>query len=52
MGIEKRTYSFRLDEEFVTQLHAYAAEENHTLSNLVETILKRYVAEREDKESE
>lgn len=48
MGIEKKTYSFRLDEETVDQLRVYAAEENRTLSNMVETILLQYLKGREE----
>jgi len=43
MGIEKKVYSVRLDESILNELKAIAQEENRTLSNLVETILKRYV---------
>ncbi len=47
MGIEKKVYSFRFDEEMVTKLKIYAEQENRKLSNLVETILLQYIAERE-----
>ena len=43
MGIEKKVYSVRLDEELLTELKAISKEENRSLSNLVETILKKYV---------
>ena len=43
MGIEKKVYSFRFDEDFVEELRAIAKEENRTLSNFVETILKEYL---------
>ena len=47
MGVEKRVYSFRLDEGMVNKLKDYAAQENRKFSNLVETILLKYIAERE-----
>ena len=43
MGIEKRVYSFRFDPEMVARLQL-RAEENRSLSNLLETILKHYLA--------
>lgn len=43
IGTEKRTYSFRFDEDLIRQLQRCAARENRTLSNMVETILKRHV---------
>ena len=46
MGIEKKTYSFRLEDELVEELRKLAAQENRTLSNMVETILKKYVEDR------
>ena len=51
MGIEKKTYSFRLEENLVEQLRVYAKEENRNLSNMIETILLQYVSNRvaEDK---
>lgn len=48
MGIEKRTYSVRLDEQMVEKLRAYAKEENRNLSNMIETILLQYLSNRED----
>ena len=47
MGIEKKTYSFRFDEDMVNKLKVYAEAENRKLSNLVETILLQYLAQRE-----
>jgi len=44
MGIEKKVYSVRLDEELLTELKVISKEENRTLSNLVETVLKKYVS--------
>ena len=50
MGIEKKTYSFRLEENLVEQLRVYAREENRNLSNMIETILLQYVSNREARE--
>lgn len=47
MGIEKKVYSFRLETQLIEQLQTYAKEENRTLSNMVETVLKRYAAQKE-----
>ena len=46
MGIEKKVFSVRLDEELYEELKVIAGAENRPLSNLVETILKRYVASK------
>ena len=46
MGIEKKVYSVRLDEELLKELKIIAKEENRPLSNLVETILKRYISSK------
>jgi len=43
MGIEKKVYSVRLDEDLLSALKTISKEENRSLSNLVETVLKRYV---------
>jgi len=43
MGIEKKVYSVRLDEELLNELKTIAKDENRTLSNLVETVLKKYI---------
>ncbi|MBC8585352.1 DUF6364 family protein [Youxingia wuxianensis] len=43
MGVEKKVYSFRLEERMVEQLKSCAEKENRTLSNMVETILKSYL---------
>ena len=48
MGIEKKVYSVRLDEELLTELKIISNEENRSLSNLVETVLKRYVHSKKD----
>ena len=50
MGIEKKVYSFRLEEDLVEQLRVYAKEENRNLSNMIETILLQYVSNRVDKD--
>ena len=50
MGIEKKTSSFRLEEDLVEQLRVYAKEENRNLSNMIETILLQYVSNRVDKD--
>ena len=42
MGDEKKVYSFRLEPELVKELQRRARQENRTLSNLVETVLKQY----------
>jgi len=42
MGIEKKVLSLRLDEEFIKELRKIAKEENRSLSNLIETVLKNY----------
>ena len=48
MGIEKKVYSVRLDEELLAELKAISKEENRSLSNLVETVLKKYVDSRRE----
>lgn len=50
MGIEKKTYSFRFEEEMVEKLRNYAASENRTLSNMIETILLQYLSKRASEE--
>jgi predicted DNA-binding protein len=47
MGVEKNVYSFRLEEEVVQKIKEYAQSENRNFSNMVETILKNYISERE-----
>ncbi len=47
MGVEKKVYSFRLDIDMVNQLQYYAERDNRTLSNLVQTILKNYLNEKQ-----
>lgn len=50
MGIEKKTYSFRLDEGLVERLRGYAKEENRNLSNMIETILLQYLSNRDSQD--
>ncbi len=50
MGIEKRVYSFRLSEQMVEELQKHAENENRSLSNLVETILKNYLKRKNKNE--
>jgi len=44
MGIEKRVLSVRLDDETIDALKAIAKNENRTLSNLIETVLKQRIS--------
>lgn len=46
MGVEKKTFSFRFNEDMVDQLRICAKRENRTLSNLVETILLNYLRDQ------
>lgn len=48
MRDERRVYSFRLEEKMMEKLKVHAKEDNRTLSNLVETILKSYIASKPD----
>ena len=48
MGIEKKVLSVRLEEEFIDELKIIAKKENRPLSNLIETILKKYVNSKKD----
>ena len=48
MGTEKPVYSFRLNKELAEALKALAAQQNGTLSNLVETILLQYVNDHKE----
>lgn len=50
MGVEKKVYSFRFDEEMVERLRVYAKAENRTVSNMIETILLQYLSNRDDEE--
>lgn len=47
MGIEKKTYSMRIDSEVAEKVRQYALLENRNFSNMVETILLKYIAQRE-----
>ena len=46
MGIEKKVLSIRLDEKFIDELKVIAKNENRPLSNLIETVLKKYVSSK------
>jgi len=46
MGVEKKVLSVRLDEKLIETLKQIARDENRPLSNLIETILKKYAAGR------
>lgn len=46
MGIEKKTISIRLDDEMIQELQLLAKKDNRNFSNLVETILKKYLEEQ------
>ena len=48
MGLEKKVVSVRLDEEFIQKLKELAEQQNRSLSNLVETVLKDYVSKQEN----
>ena len=48
MGMEKKVYSVRLNEELLEELKKIAEKENRSLSNLVETVLKKYVSENKN----
>lgn len=50
MGIEKKNHSIRFPEELIEKLRYFAESENRSLSNMIETILKNYVEEREARE--
>ena len=52
MGIEKKVYSVRLDEELLNELRIIAKEENRSLSNLVETVLKKYLHSKKPQASD
>ena len=44
MGIEKKAVSLRMDEQVIEDLRAVAGKQNRSLSNLIETVLKQYLA--------
>ena len=44
MGIEKKVVSIRLDEQFIQELKNVAENQNRSLSNLIETVLKEYLS--------
>ena len=43
MGIEKQVLSMRLDEDVIEELKRLAEQENRTLSNYIETLLKKHI---------
>lgn len=47
MGIERKVYSLRLTEEVAEKIREYGQLENRNFSNMVETIMLQYIAERE-----
>ena len=49
MGIEKKVLSLRLDDELIEKLKLLAEKENRSLSNFIETILKKYIKESAQK---
>ena len=51
MGIEKKLVSVRMDEWIIDELRAIAESENRPLSNLIETIIKQYLASKKPTES-
>ena len=52
MGVEKKVYSFRLEQELMERIARRAKAENRTLSNMVETILLRYCQQEEENAGE
>ena len=51
MGIEKNTCTFRLDEELLIQIKEYAAAENRSVSNYMETLVKDHIKSKKEKEN-
>lgn len=47
MGVERKVYSLRLNEELAEKIRQYGQLENRNFANMVETILLQYIAERE-----
>ncbi len=47
MGVERKVYSLRLNEEVAEKVREYGQLENRNFANMVETILINYIAERE-----
>lgn len=47
MGVERKVYSLRLTEEIAEKVRMYGQMENRNFANMVETILKNYIMERE-----
>jgi len=49
MGVEKKIFCLRLDEEIIETLRRLAAKENRTPSNYVETIIKKHILSADNK---
>ena len=50
MGLERKVISIRLEEDFIQELKELAEQENRPLSNFIETVLKKHVAERKNQD--
>ncbi len=50
MGAEKKTYSFTLETALMDRIALCAKAENRNLSNMVGTILLRYLEKQEKKQ--
>ena len=50
MGLERKVISIRLEEDFIQVLKELAEQENRPLSNFIETVLKKHVAERKNQD--
>lgn len=47
MGVEKKVLSVRIDDEIIEKLKRLAEKENRSLSNLIETVLKKHITQVE-----
>ena len=52
MGVQKQIVAARLDEILIMELKKIAEEENRNLSNVIETIIKKYLKEKATKEKQ
>ena len=43
MGVHKKVYSFRFDEELMDTIKLLSQEQNRNVSNFIETVLKEYI---------
>jgi len=50
VGLERKVISIRLEEDFIQELKELAEQENRPLSNFIETVLKKHVAERKNQD--